>query len=380
MRLTALRQIATVLVAMLLVSACGAADAERMNKAAEVILTQSANVTVDSAAVQRASTPETPLPPGAIVTATPSLVYARCLAREATTMHVQPDASTAMVIELAARDIFTAYGRTQDAAWVLGWRTEQSYGWASAAVVGCTVPIPELMPSDPNVLLTPIAVAQVETSTPTTSVASPTSSTNETGTPVPSPAPLTDTPPPPTEVPTVAPMDAPTLVPTETAITVLPSTATPTSAVAATAPPEAIASATPVVQIQVVTVVVTVTVPVYIEVTAAPTPLVTPTPLALPTATATTAATATSALTPPQSALGLACEVTPGTPVNFRLGPSRADRLIGTLRSGTQFLARGRNDDGTWLYGEGPRSTSGWLISSSVQCNGDIAALPVVDR
>jgi hypothetical protein len=365
--LTTLRQLATVFVTMLLVSACGAADAERMNQAAEVILTQSANVTVESASVGGASATETPRPPGMVVTATPSLVYARCLTREAATMHVQPDASTALVIALAARDIFTAYGRTQDAAWILGWRNAEAYGWTPATNVGCTIPIPELMPTDPRVLLTPVAVAQVDTPT-----APAMGSAAETPTPVPSPAPLTDTPPPPTESPTTVPTETatdtaidtatatPVVLTTETAITVLPSTSTP------------------VVQIQVVTVVVTVTVPVYIEVTAAPTALATPTAIA-PATSAVTPTTAPVAVAT-QTDRGLACEVTPGTPVNFRLGPSRTDRLIGTLRPGTQFLALGRNDDGSWLYGEGPRSTSGWLIASSVQCNGDAAALPLVDR
>ena len=76
----------------------------------------------------------------------------------------------------------------------------------------------------------------------------------------------------------------------------------------------------------------------------------------------------------------MACSVTPGTPVNFRRGPSRTDPLIATLRAGTPFTAQGCTEDGAWLFGTGPRNATGWLIASSVQCATDVLRLPVVDR
>jgi uncharacterized protein YraI len=72
--------------------------------------------------------------------------------------------------------------------------------------------------------------------------------------------------------------------------------------------------------------------------------------------------------------------VTPGTPVNLRRGPARTERLIGALPEGTNFVAFGRNEDATWLYGATPRRTFGWLIASAVACQGDVGRLPVVDR
>ncbi len=366
----AVRMIGLVCATAIVLSACSQADTERANQAAEVILTQSADATPQASDATPATSTSssttnttvtadtnTPLPPGVRITATPSLVYARCLVRQATEMRALPNEAATVVIALAARDIFTAYGRTIDAGWVLGWRNDQAFGWAPAAGLGCTVPIAELMPTEPNVLLltpTGVAVAQVDATAAPTPTVAPVATTAEatqasvstaTTAPVPSPAPVTDTPIPPTKAPTLAPTEMQPL-PTQT----------------------------PFVVIQIVTVVVTVTVP-AIEIDVTATPLLTPAPTPAPTIAPTLEPTA-EAIT----AQGLACKVTPGTPVNFRRGPSRADRLIGTLRAGTPLIAQGRNDDGTWLYGLGPRSTSGWLIASSVACNGDMTALPVVDR
>ncbi len=345
----------------LVLSACSSANTERAGQAAEVILTRSAGGTpadVDATSTVAASsaltvtvaantTPAkaTPLPPGVQITATPSLVYARCLARQAAEMRTQPNDTAPIVTSLAARDVFTAYGRTLDAGWVLGWSNDQAFGWAPVAGVGCTVPIAELMPTEPNVLLltpTGVAVAQVD-ATATQSLV-PTTEATQTPAIVPSPVPLTDTPIPIAPAPTTAPpistsTVAPTVAPTETPTTEL----------------QPLPTQTPFVVIQVVTVVVTVLVPVIApEATATPRPAPTPTsvPTLVPTVVPILAPTVPPAptSTPDAVAQGLSCEVTPGTPVNFRLGPSRTDRLIGTLRSGTSFTARGRNDDGTWLY------------------------------
>ncbi len=375
----AMRLIGLMCATALVLSACSQADTERANQAAEVILTQSADATPATSTAPAATSStdtatNTPLPPGVRITATPSLVYARCLARQATEMRSQPSDTATVVIALAARDIITAYGRTIDAGWVLGWRNDQAFGWAPAAGLGCTVPIAELMPTESNVLLltpTGIAIAQVDATavlTPTVASAATTveatlasvSTATIQPSPETSPAPVTDTP-----MPTQLPTEVPILAPTEMQ----------------PLPPQ-----TPFVMIQIVTVVVTVTVPVPvapIEVTVIPspasalTPSPTPAPMIVPTLASSPIPTPT---TEAVAAQGLACEVTPGTPVNFRRGPSRTDRLIGTLRAGTPLIAQGRNDDGTWLYGLGPRSTSGWLIASSVVCNGDMTALPVVDR
>jgi hypothetical protein len=338
--------------AALTLSACANADPERLNRAAQVILTRSA-AEGGIAATQAPSDPNAPRPTFAVVTATPSLIYALCLVRDAAPLRVQPDASVAPAAELAAREIITAYGRTADALWVLGWNKDDVYGWVTADVVGCTVPTAELFPTDPNVLLAEPGVAVAEQ---------------------------------PASTPIAAPEPTATALPTETAAPEPTATALPTE----TAAPQPTATLVPAAQqptviIRIITVVVTVTaapaepaaMPTLTQ-AAQPSPTIAPTTTPQPTdaaAAPTTVSTATAS-----APVDSECVVTPGTPVNLRRGPARTERLLGSLPEGTAFIAFGRNEDATWLYGATPRRTFGWLIASAVACLGELARLPVVDR
>jgi len=457
------RSLGLIIAVSIALSACSAIDTERANKAASVILTQSANVTpgADASAGSTSSAKTTGTPaaanttntaPDVVVTATPSLFYTRCLVRQATAMRLEPDDGAIAVISLARTISFTVYGRTLDAAWVLGFKDERTFGWVSAANIACLTPIRELMPAEPNAILltatAAVAVAQVVSATDSTPLVDTTpvspvepAGAAKTTTPLaPSAQTATDAPTGlptmastrasaptrtplrplvktatevPTELPTEAPTEAPTGALTETtaatptktslgtpteASTQAPTesptevstqapTATPKAPIrpTQTAPETPAMDSTPVSEEQVITQVVTV----VVRVTVTPRP--TPKPLP-PTATSTlvltaspqslgTATEATASATPIlMTTREMACAVTPGTPVNFRRGPRRTDPLIATLRAGTPFTAQGRTEDGTWVWGIGPRNATGWLIASSLECASDVMRLPVVDR
>jgi hypothetical protein len=305
------------------------------------------------------------------------LIYALCIVRAPSQLLIEPSTNAPFTGEVQAREVITAYGRTSDAQWVLGWNKADAYGWVTANAIGCTVPIPELMPTESNVLrLTPIAVAEQNatpadtaattspTAVPTTALTAAPADTVAPPQPTATPLPATSTS---TTEPTatsapVATAPLPTLAPTDTAFPPV-ATALP----AATLAP--VAQATPIVIVQVVTVVVTVT--------AAPAQ-----PTMLPTlATTQQPATSTPTAIPTLVVLQeLRCVVTPGTPVNLRTGPARTERLLGQLREGAPFVVAGRNEDGSWLYGVTARGTIGWLIASAVSCEDDVNKLPVVDR
>ena len=379
-------------VAAIMLGACSSTDTDRASKAAEVILTSTsgdastaAETPTGTSAESASATAQTPQSTHAIVTATPSLFFARCLAHEATQMHREPSADAVVVVDIKARDIFTAYGRTLDAKWVLGWVGAQDFGWTDASNVGCTAPITELKPAEPNALLltpvaTAVAIAQAETPTP------PASATAAIAT-------QTLTPVAPTAAPTVVPTTVDTMTaspaPSETSApepsvtttpippTTVPPTAVPPTLVSVSTSTPAIPAATlPAAQpeVRVITIVVTVLV--------TPSPAVVPTEAPTPTSPPATAmpATTQAASATEVAVTALSCEVTPGTPVNFRRGPSRLAKQIGVLRQGTPFIAQGRIEDGSWLFGVGPRNTPGWLIVTAVQCSGDVTQLPVVDR
>ena len=94
----------------------------------------------------------------------------------------------------------------------------------------------------------------------------------------------------------------------------------------------------------------------------------------------TVVVTATPPQGTPAQVRDLRCTVTPGTPVNLRNGPARTAKLLDTLPASTRFLAQGRNEDATWLYGFTERQMAGWLIASSLECDGNPAELVEVDR
>ena len=362
-------------VASVAFSACSAADTQRANKVAEVVLTQSANLTPGTSSAT-AGTAVTGAASKAVVTATPSLFYARCLTHQVTPMLLEPNADAPVVISMAARDTITVYGRTMDAKWVLGYKDDKDFGWVNASAIACTSPITELMPAQPNAILltatAAVAVAQVALAT----------NTSMTPTEVPTQLPtevLTEVP---TEVPTQLPTEAPTKASLVTStpaktLTVTPLRLTPTRPPTIRSTPTVpVAVDTPVGETQVVTRIVTI----VVTVTVTPRPTLVPAihaPTSIAVATETPTPTPTPVL---MTTHEMACTVTPGTPVNFRRGPARTDPLVAALRAGTAFTAQGRTEDGAWLFGIGPRSATGWLIASSVECASDVQRLPVVDR
>lgn len=370
--------LALVCLAALTLSACAEADPEQMNRAAQAILTRSAEQGMVSPTRPTAD-PNAPQPTLGVVTATPSLIYALCIVREAAELHPQPNAAIAPVAELAAREIITAYGRTADVQWVLAWNKDRTSGWVTAGLVGCTVPTAELFPTAPDALAAqPAAVAAAPTDVPTPvpPTAAPTEVPTQAAAPTDVPTPV-----PPADAPTqaAAPTDVPApVLPTET-----PAVADAPTETATTPPAEAptqAAAPTPIIIIQIVTVVVTVTAapaePAVAATLAPPAPTPIPSPTFAPTTTPVTPEPTAAPATPIDSE----CVVTPGTPVNLRRGPSRTERLLGALPEGATFVAFGRNEDATWLYGATARRTFGWLIASAVACQSDVQALPVVDR
>lgn len=364
------------------VTACSNNNAVRVNETTVKILTVVAEQTVQAdaspspAATGSAATPgslDTPAasPTPVVPTPTPELplVFARCIVRAASpTMHLEPAESAPVAAPLAAGEIITAYGRTSDNRWVLVWNGNVTFGWVMADVMGCSAPVEELRPSDPDALLITLTPRVTTTPTTDTGMAMVTRAASPTVAATPSPVP-SDTPAP---TPTTAPL--PEITATE-ATTVTPA-------------PEAIATAAPaigptvIIQIVTVTVIVTVTAaPVAPVATAAPPTTATspPTLAATPTPSPTAQPSPTMTLAiAAEGAVRLECVVRPESSVNLRSGPARTEQLVGNLRSGTVFTATGRNEDGTWLYIITPRETSAWLIAGAVRCNGQVRDLPIV--
>jgi|GEM_PF-1803339 len=112
-----------------------------------------------------------------------------------------------------------------------------------------------------------------------------------------------------------------------------------------------------------------------------------PTPLVLaPTATATQSATATPAATntpiataTPTTSPGLICSVAITRGLNVRRGPDTNFAAFYRLDQGDVFAAVGRSEDGRWLGGRVlATSQAGWIISSSVSCDGSIDTLAIL--
>ncbi len=333
-----------------LITACGSVNPEEANKAAERLLTRAAEATQEAEATQTASrankpssaanlvyqpavTPtSTPLPP----TPTPDLppIYARCIIRSPTVMRLLPEAQAMPVAELAQGEVITVYGRTRNRQWVLGWNRDARFGWvpSAKAQIGCSVPVVELKPAEPNVLVkaiatpTPLAIAQA-TATPTFTAAQAAQRPLSTFPPLSKPT-------------SSAPPEVTATLPTPTPLETFPTEAgllTPAAGI----PPS------------------------QTEPQPSPTPTFTPQP------TPTTVYGVVVELT---------CTVTPGTPVNIRRGPSRSERLLGALPAGNTFRAKGRNEDASWLYGTGQNGVTGWMIASGLVCKGDTRDLAIVDR
>lgn len=317
-------------VAVLLTSGCNV-DPQQASQAAERVMTVAAQITPEAVETAIAASPinATAQVAAPAAPAAAPLVYARCITRGETAFLQLPQAGATQAAALSSRSIITAYGRTADATWVLGWDASAMRGWLPAASIGCTAPVEDLSVTDAGVLLTPTAMALAEVTTEATRVATVETTANMTAT---------------TTINVVTATPAATLEPTATEAPIPTQTAFPTTVLLPTAlPTQAPLSATvaPTSPLRVITVVVTAT---------------------------------------PSQVRDLRCEVTPGTPVNLRNGPARDAKLLDTLPAGTRFLAQGRNEDASWLYGFTERQMPGWLIASSVECDGNPAQLVEVDR
>lgn len=324
-------------VATLISTACSV-DPEQAGQAAERVMTVAAQITPGAVETVMASSPlGTPAP---AAPAEAPIVYARCITRGETALRQEPSEDATEMAALSNRTIITAYGRTADGNWVLGWDAGKVDGWLPASIIGCTAPVQELRATDAGVLLTPTAEVIAESTLSSTieeTVSPPATEPAEasTGTPEPTLEPLATLAPEATATESIE--MTPEILPTTMSIATI--TPEPTEAQALpTLAPATTQSDEPA---RVITVVVTAT---------------------------------------PAQVRDLRCTVTPGTPVNLRGGPARTENLLGSLPAGTRFLAQGRNENASWLYGFTERQTPGWLIASSVECDGDPAQLVEVDR
>lgn len=356
-------------VVALLTAGCNV-NPQQASQAAERVMTVAAQITPEAVETAMASSPVGT--PAVVAIAESPIVYARCITRGTTTLLQLPQDGATEAAPLGSRSIITAFGRTADAAWVLGWNAANARGWLPASIIGCTAPVEDLRVTDAGLLLTPTVMAVAEATTAATSEATLEATSEATQTPpatvminavtatpeatlesIATAAPATSA-----ATPTEAPIPTATALPTDVPIptaaptrTTLP-TATPLAALAATAAPTS--------PVRVITVVVVVT--------------------ATPPQTSVLVPQPEEKKTGEAQVRDLRCTVTPGTPVNLRNGPARAARLLELLQPSTRFLAQGRNADATWIYGFTERQMPGWLIASSVECDGDPAQLVEVDR
>jgi hypothetical protein len=354
----------------LITTACSV-DPEQASQAAERVMTVAAQITPGAVETVIASSPLGTAMPAAPAEA--PLVYARCITRGETALLETPEQGATEMVTLNSRTIITAYGRTPDGAWVLGWNADDVNGWLPASIIGCTAPVEDLRATAAGLLLTPTAVVaalSTEEVTPEATLEPAGVFTNE----------VTLTPESTLETTATASPEA-----TATELPIATETAQPTEMplpATETSEPAAFPTATE-----------------RVTRTPAPTRMAS-TATALPATTNPAAParviTVVVTATPPRSTVlvplpedrgsgesqvrDLRCIVTPGTPVNLRGGPARTERLLGTLPAGTRFLAQGRNEDASWLYGFTERQMPGWLIASSVECDGNATQLVEVDR
>lgn len=262
-----------------------------------------------------------PTPAEPTATPQPPMIFARCIMRAETSMRREPEDAALVTASLQPSDIVTAYGRTGDSRWILAWNREITFGWIPSGDLGCSAPLEDLRPTEPDVLLTPRPTATPAEPMAGAATATPTSVTATAETPTPTETPTPE--PTPTATPKVTPMATATA-------TELPTTPT-------------------------------------LEATMVITPTIEPA-----TPTATIAATEV----PTES---LACVVAITQALNLRAGPDRTTRWLGQIRPGASFSATGRNADATWLYGATARGDLAWVIASALRCEGDPTSLPVVN-
>lgn len=340
-------------------TACSPTTAEQANRAAERLLTAVASATATSLdASPSARLEETQPSQGA--TPTPDLppIFARCITRAALVMYIEPSTTADVVTQLKAREVFTAYGRTRNAKWVIGWTTNRDYGWVSTERVGCSVPIIELKPTDPQLLVritpTPEVVAMAERPTATTL-----------------PSPSTEEPSPPSAAssPSLA-LISETPLPTPESVATSTSTPIPVSGDEQDKPSFTKATAPPATEVSLSTsplrLVLRTGEPFTLQLSIEGTPylltlLLEPQPRITPT---------------PQPFGFLICRVSSTSNVNVRAAPSREAARVSTLAPGRLVQTFGQSADGSWLLVrlDGVR---GWVIAEALQCEGDRALLPI---
>jgi hypothetical protein len=119
--------------------------------------------------------PEAPLSGGEAVGGDVSgLVAARCIvsSTEEISVYGMPDANSLVVTALAAREVFTASGRTGDGGWIVAETVTGLFGWTQATNSRCSTPLADLLVVDPGALaVTPVAVAVAATPTAEPAVA-----------------------------------------------------------------------------------------------------------------------------------------------------------------------------------------------------------------
>ncbi|MCS7087789.1 MAG: SH3 domain-containing protein [Thermoflexales bacterium] len=269
-------------------------------------------------------------------------------------MHLEPRSEAEVVATLQAREVFTVYGRTRNAKWIVGWNKERDYGWVTTENVGCSVPIVELKPTDPQLLTrataTPIVVAQASLPTPASTQAAPSPTAAA-----------------PTNLITPTPFPSPVLSPTavETHDSISPAQ-TP----AATAIPEpTVGGYMPVVRIALrpnepLTLQVEIeATPYLLTLLLAPQPVLDVTPLPTPKAGA-------------DNQRLLTCRVTAASNVNVRTAPSRESQRVTALSPNAVVQAIARSKDGRWLLIR-LRDAVGWVIAEALTCEGETSQLPV---
>ncbi len=173
----------TCLAALILAACASGRGANLSSEATSRILTAVATratatqAAVPSAAVPLASSPTeaaSPTPAEPTATPLPPMVFARCIVRAELPMRLEPADVARVTASLQSRDIVTAYGRTTNGQWILIWNREVAFGWIPTGALGCSAPVEDLRPTEPDVLLTPrptvtlpALVAGAKTATPT---------------------------------------------------------------------------------------------------------------------------------------------------------------------------------------------------------------------
>ncbi|MDW8395977.1 MAG: hypothetical protein RMM31_07025 [Anaerolineae bacterium] len=363
------------LIIALALSACAVQTAQPsgVNSGAERLLAVVASATPQMATPATAPTNVPPaVSQGTLAPSpTPDLppIYARCITRAELTMHVEPDERAPVLTDLRLREVFTVYGRTLNTQWVVGWTAAKVYGWVRTRNIGCSVPIVELKPMPPQLLVeatpTPEAIAQAPIPVSPTTLPTPTQAqilAADTPAATPTSIALVSTPAPPTATP----------APTQRVAAAQPD-ATPTS------PSQAAQGAVTPVPLPVV---LGATIPpITVEIPVGPTPLVLVFAVTVvnPEVLLTPTPSPASPLqpTPTGTLAELQCRVSAASAVNIRRRPARDAERVGVLFASGEWLARARNTDTSWVFGTSREGIEGWVIASVLSCQGAVESLPV---